>query len=388
MQTTLASAARSRLETIFRRGFPAVASVLFLETAVNMFAQRTYLNSLSDLYFAFVIAAIALSFYTAWRSDSAKWPIALFTLISGLGLLIWPWLLTTGTNFPEGYQPWFWWLLGIAGVGASVAFPTWLAMFYIFLTSAFWIPLHASIAGGNAGLANALQDAIYLFLIGNSLLAVIWMIRDAARKTDEANSSALAREIERAKVDAVERERLRLDALVHDTVLNALLTAANATNAKDRESAAKLAKQAIDSLESAREDRSTGVVNPQGLFRALEIATTRLSPTISVNVLSATLMELPAEVATALTEATLQALDNSLRHAQASAIELNLSATAEGGLEIQVTDNGKGFKPERISKNRIGLRTSIFNRAESVGAKVNLESNLGLGTKIEIRWQQ
>ncbi|MFM1779398.1 MAG: hypothetical protein RIS51_543, partial [Actinomycetota bacterium] len=145
MQTALASAARSRLETIFRRGFPAVASVLFLETAVNMVAQRPYLNPLSDLYLAFVIAAIALSFYTAWRSDSAKWPIALFTVISGLGLVIWPWLLIPGTNFPEGYQPWFWWLLGIAGVGASVAFPTWLAMFYIFVTSASWIPLHTSL---------------------------------------------------------------------------------------------------------------------------------------------------------------------------------------------------------------------------------------------------
>lgn len=388
MQPALTSAARSRLETIFRRGFPVVASILFIETLVNMLAQRPLLNYWSDVYLAMIIAAIALSFITAWRSDSAKWPIALFALLSAIGLLIWPNLLLSDAVFPDGYQPWFWWLLGIAGVGAAVAFPIWLAMLFIFVTSVGWLPLHTSLVGGNAGIDNALQDAIYLFLICNSLLAVIWLIRDAARKTDIANSSAVEREIERAKIDAVERERLRLDALVHDTVLNALLTAANATNKKDRESAARLAKQAIDSLEKAREDRTTGVLNPQGLFQALEIASSRLSRLVKVNVKSATLMEIPAEVATALTEATLQALDNSIRHSQASRIELNLSATSERGLEIQVIDNGKGFRPERISKTRIGLRTSILSRAESVGAKVLLESNLGSGTKIEIRWKQ
>lgn len=388
MQTSLASAARARLETIFRRGFPVVTSILFLEAIVNMVAQQPYLSFWSDLYLWIVITTIALSFYFGWRSEFSTWPISAFAVVAALGLVFWPAFLNPGVVFPQGYQPWFWWLLGIAGVGALVAFPTWLAATYIFITSVAWIPVHVSPLGGDAGLANAMQDAIYLFLIGNSLLGVIWLIRNAAQKTDAANSVALEREIERAKVDAVERERLRLDALVHDTVLNALLTAANATNKKDRESAAKLAKQAIDSLEKAREEKASGLVNPQGLFRALEIATSRLSEAVSVNVRSATLLELPAEVATALTEATLQALDNALRHAEATHIQLDLSATAESGIEIQVSDNGRGFRPDRIPKNRIGLRTSILKRAESVGAKVTLNSTLGTGTKIEIRWKQ
>lgn len=387
MQSSLASAARNRLETIFRRGFPVVTAILFLEAAVNMVAQRLYLNIWSDLFAMAVICSIGLSFYLGWRSQSGNWAIALFAIVCASGLLFWPGFLVPQADFPQGYQPWFWWLLGIAGVGASLAFPIWLAMAYIFVTSLAWIPVHISVPGGDAGLSNALQDSTYLFLIGNSLLAVIWLIRNAAYKADVANSSALEREIERARVDAIERERQRLDALVHDTVLNALLTAANATNKKDRESAAKLAKQAIDSLNSAREDRVSGVVNPQGLFRALEIATSRLSENIAVNVKTATLLELPSEVATALTEATLQALDNAVRHSQATEIELSLSATSKRGVEISITDNGKGFRPERISKTRIGLRTSILTRAESVGATVKLESILGVGTTIEIRWK-
>ncbi len=387
MQTTLASAARNRLETIFRRGFPVITLILMSESFVNMFAQRIFLNQLSDIYALSLVASLILCFVLSWRAQSRSWPIGLFALLVTGGYLLWPAMLKTGVIFPTGYEPWFWWLVGIAGIGAAIAFPTWLAVLYVFLNSVIWIPFHNSADSGNADLAVSTQDAIYIFLICNTLVAVMVLLRRAALRTDAANTASIEREIERAKIDAVERERLRLDALVHDKVLNTLLLAANATNKKDRERAASLASESIRSLESARSDRAAGKVNPQGLFRALEIAAKRMSPEIKVSIESATLLEIPTEAASALTEATLQALDNAIQHSKADSIELRLSASRTEGLGIFVKDNGQGFRLERIARNRIGLRTSIFQKAELVGAKVTLDSEIGKGTQIEIRWK-
>jgi signal transduction histidine kinase len=165
------------------------------------------------------------------------------------------------------------------------------------------------------------------------------------------------------------------------------LLAANATNKENRERAAVLALESIKALENAKGDRSIGQVNPQGFFRALHLAAKRLSPEVQVSIVSATLMSFPADVASSLTEVTLQGLDNALRHSRASSIELILSTSKKEGLEIVIKDNGQGFRPERIPKNRIGLRTSIFQKAELVGASVSLESELGRGTRIVIRWK-
>lgn len=387
MQGPLVSAARNQLETILRRGFPVLALVLMAESFVNMFAQRIFLNEFSDAYASSIFLTLLLCLVICWRAQSSSWPIGLFATLVSAGFILWPIMLKPDAVFPTGYEPWFWWLVGIAGVGAAVAFPTWLATLYILANSAIWIPFHARQDAGNAFFAVSFQDAVYVFLICMTLLSVMAMLRRAAFKTDVANSASIDREIEKAKIDAVERERSRIDSLVHDKVLNTLLLAANATNKENRERAAALALESIKALENAKGERSIGQVNPQGFFRALQLAAKRLSPEVQVSMVSATLMSIPADVASSLTEVTLQGLDNALRHSRASSIELILSTSKKEGLEIVIQDNGQGFRLERIPKNRIGLRTSIFQKAELVGASVSLESELGRGTRIAIRWK-
>ncbi|MFM1783909.1 MAG: hypothetical protein RLZZ579_186, partial [Actinomycetota bacterium] len=235
MQMTLVSAARNRLETIFRRGFPVLALVLMSESFVNMFAQRIFLNALSDAYALSIVLILLLCFVQGWRTQSRSWPIGVFSILVSVGFVIWPIVLRPDVVFPTGYEPWFWWLIGIAGIGSAVAFPTWLAVLFILVNSAVWIPFHTGKEAGNASLSVAAQDAIYIFLICTTLVAVMVLLRRAALRTDAANTASIQREIEKAKIDAVERERSRIDSLVHDKVLNTLLLAANATNKKSRE---------------------------------------------------------------------------------------------------------------------------------------------------------
>jgi signal transduction histidine kinase len=96
---------------------------------------------------------------------------------------------------------------------------------------------------------------------------------------------------------------------------------------------------------------------------------------------------LQPEVAQALTEATLQALDNAIQHSKAELIEL-LLASEDGKVEVQIVDDGIGFRPERVPKNRIGIGTSIVSRLISIGGLARISSEPGKGTAITLRWER
>ena len=77
-----------------------------------------------------------------------------------------------------------------------------------------------------------------------------------------------------------------------------------------------------------------------------------------------------------------EALQNTLKHAQASSIEV-LFNYKENDVEIKVSDNGKGFdmvKTEMVSGG-LGLQ-NIKNRSALIGGKAIIESIVGKGTTL------
>lgn len=77
-----------------------------------------------------------------------------------------------------------------------------------------------------------------------------------------------------------------------------------------------------------------------------------------------------------------EALLNVLRHATAS----NVSVTIENDqntLSMQIHDNGRGFNPEAISCERLGLWI-MRERAESLGGELTITSAEGMGTTIRV----
>jgi signal transduction histidine kinase len=97
-------------------------------------------------------------------------------------------------------------------------------------------------------------------------------------------------------------------------------------------------------------------------------------------------VDIPAQVAEALTEALIQALDNASRHAKASKVSLTLNSPTQSSVAIELRDNGIGFRLNRIPKDRIGVQTSILKRVEAVGAKAIIESSPGSGTLVKLEW--
>jgi signal transduction histidine kinase len=235
--------------------------------------------------------------------------------------------------------------------------------------------------------AEALLDGSYLLVFSLAIIGLVALVREGFAAVDKANSDAIKSALTQAKTDAVERERQRLDALVHDQVLHTLILAARADSQAAQEDAAKSATNAITALLEAKElDTSEAEVTSLGLFKALESAASKLDARVQTQSSGASAAKLNPEAAQALTEASLQAIDNAIQHSKAKKIRLTLEALQNGGLRFTVSDNGAGFRIDRVSRDRIGISTSIKARVESVGGKVELDSGPGKGTQVVMRW--
>jgi signal transduction histidine kinase len=372
---------------MFSRIYAAVVAVLQVEVIANAIFQAPYLGVGKWWVVIYVTLPIIGMNAWAWLRGS----LGFWAYLHGATVLIalWRWqtLVVDPNLLPENFQAWVWWLVGTATITMGVAKPLWLGALYLVAASASWFYLDTSVAGGSGDPAIALQDSVYVFLLGGAVSSLIRLTREGARRADEANSIAIAFAIEQAQIDAAERERQRIDALVHDRVLNTLLVAANAKSIQEQQAVATMAIEAIASLESAVSDQEyESRVTTLGLYRSLRKAAFRTSHDIEVEILSAGLEEIPAEIAQTITESALQAMDNAVRHSKANRIELRLGSPTLAGLVVEVKDNGTGFSPERLPKDRLGISTSIKARMDLIGGEAQVSSSPGNGTTVLLRW--
>ena len=78
-----------------------------------------------------------------------------------------------------------------------------------------------------------------------------------------------------------------------------------------------------------------------------------------------------------------EALLNAARHAQARALVLTL-AVADDTLSLEVQDDGRGFDPEDVAVNALGIK-SMEERALALGGKLRLWSEPGKGTRVSMQ---
>jgi len=97
---------------------------------------------------------------------------------------------------------------------------------------------------------------------------------------------------------------------------------------------------------------------------------------------------LPAVAAEAVHSAAVQAMVNSLQHAGGAGTERSVEVRGlEGnGIEVLVTDTGRGFDIDRVPQERLGVRVSIVERVANAGGRTAIASAPGVGTEVCIRW--
>jgi signal transduction histidine kinase len=77
-----------------------------------------------------------------------------------------------------------------------------------------------------------------------------------------------------------------------------------------------------------------------------------------------------------------EALNNIIKHSSATKAGLVLEVLPEK-LYMDITDNGRGFKNEKIASTNLGL-TIMRERAKLMGASISIESAPGKGTRITV----
>lgn len=95
---------------------------------------------------------------------------------------------------------------------------------------------------------------------------------------------------------------------------------------------------------------------------------------------------LPVDVKIALYRIAQEAMNNIMRHSSATKAAIFLRCPSEQ-IELEIRDDGKGFDPQRVAGNSLGLGI-MRERAQAIGARFDIQSRSGQGTRIKAIWKQ
>jgi signal transduction histidine kinase len=233
---------------------------------------------------------------------------------------------------------------------------------------------------------------------GLAVLAILGAVGGAARYTTQKRMQRKLEALERRH--AVERERGRIAKDIHDDLgssLTRIMMLGERTN-EDIARPEELAVHAGKIVTSARAavqalDEIVWAVNPEndtldGLVGYLNQYATQFFESTSVKCrleMPATLsrLVLPAEIRHDLFLVVKEAMNNVLKHAQATEVRVRMAESATG-VEIEIEDNGRGFEPGAGSAGRRGNGLeNMRKRMEHLGGGFRLASTPGQGTKLE-----
>jgi nitrate/nitrite-specific signal transduction histidine kinase len=209
-----------------------------------------------------------------------------------------------------------------------------------------------------------------------------------------------ARLYNRSRALAVLEERNRLGRELHDSVTQSLYsatlfaeTARRALRSTAHEQAEDQMARLSDTLQQALKqmrllvhELRPPVLERSGLEGALrqrlDAVETRLAVEASLVVEGA--LDLSPSVEEGLYRIAQEALNNALRHAEATKVLVAIKADA-GQVQLEVVDNGRGFEVSSGAEaGGVGLQ-SMRERAQSLGGSLDISSEPGEGTCVTVR---
>ena len=258
----------------------------------------------------------------------------------------------------------FWWAIG----GYVMAEATAIATFAVL--GASWLPSVWAMAG---------------VLIVSGLIAILMVDARSARRTQVVLNRAVQDEL---IADVRRGFEQRGVALLHDSVLSTLSALAVGPRSLDEGERARVLTE-IEQLAGqgwfdAPAQQGEGSHSAR-LARLAASIRSAAEPELIVSVNGrAPLGDLASESFDELVRATVQCVENARRHSGARGVEIVLGAEG-GGVSVLVVDEGRGFDPDRLDEQRLGIRHSLMARLESVGGSATVWSSPGNGTSVLLR---
>ncbi len=315
-----------------------------------------------------------------------------FAVTFVLTLVVWPWATSAGATPGPTDDPWIFFLVNVATVAAVVAFPLGLQIAWTIGTPLLYGVVRALQAQGDA----AYTATVALDVSFTSSSAVSCSRSDGCtgpspRTSTRREADAVASYASAAAIAASESERVAVAALMHDSVLGALLAAERASTPRERTLAVSMAREALTRLANAEKDALEGSDEPVPASRLadeIESAAGELGVRLRVDrELDEGTPRVPGRVARAIVLAALQAVANAVQHADARGLTVQLTGTASpAGVAVRVSDTGAGFDVTAIAPDRLGIRGSIHARLAAVGGRSDIESHAG-GTTVTLEWE-
>ncbi|PKP03382.1 MAG: hypothetical protein CVU11_08585 [Bacteroidetes bacterium HGW-Bacteroidetes-6] len=200
-------------------------------------------------------------------------------------------------------------------------------------------------------------------------------------------------------IDGEEKERQRLSRELHDGIGQIFVAARFQLESLSQIdeirihpsmlASRKLVDQGITEIRKISNGLAPAVLSELGLASALRSLCKQMEEgsgiVIKTNI-SDDIVPLKDMEATHLFRIVQEALSNSVKHSNASEIEVTLSGN-ESSVNLEIKDNGCGFNSDEATKGRGQGLSNIRERARLIGACLNIKSKTQCGTQIELSYQ-
>ncbi len=301
----------------------------------------------------FVVHASWLAFMTVDRMDAGPWLQA----VNAIPVLI----------AAAAYRHWGVWLYAFAQLPL-------VAVTQRVATEGPWLE----------GILSGVVSVLFSGLLAGAALALV-----SAGDTQDAlaqHTRALAARDAASRTRS--REQARINSIVFDEVMTALELAATSPLTDEVTGAARAALERIRTIGSG--SHQTVDYSPDDLLAALRAAASDVEGTVEFWHREWGTGRIAAEVVEALSEATAEAVRNSLQHAAPDGrlVTRVVNVTiADDVVQVEVEDSGVGFDVRAVNERKMGLRVSVMERMQALaGGSAHVDSRPGRGAVVTLRW--
>lgn len=334
-----------------------------------------------------VFVPLAVMLVAGFVGRGVRVAASAFVIAFSLAVVVWPYA-TAGVAVPQG-EPWIWYLINVATAATVLTFSLpWQLLAAVAVPVAYGAARLTQVGWRSDALVTVGLQVVFAVILSGVVITIAWMLRTVARDMDHARADAVDSYAAAASADAAEGERVAVAALMHDSVLAALIAAERASSERERALAVTMAREALTRLANTDHDATEGPddpVSPTDAAAALQRAATELG--LDVRVRTRIWPEaplLPGRVARAIVQAGVQALTNAQQHADATGLDVAFRADIDR-LTVRVTDRGPGFDVTSVPEDRLGIRGSIGARMAAAGGQARIESG-SRGTVVTLTW--
>jgi hypothetical protein len=293
------------------------------------------------------------------------------------------WFLAWNGGEVEGSRgTWLVMFPGLASLAVVLGRRPWLAVVHLVLTAPTALVANGLGRSDRYGHWTALGDIAWAATFsGVFVLAGIMAVRtgDVLDASREEVASIAGRAAAQQARDA---ERSWYDKLIHDQVLMVMQhVRGGETNAQ----LAPYARQAMDELATGSPDGPASGTDLVSLMRAV-ISDVDSGIDVTAQPWSPDLIEVPPSVAREIVDAAAEATRNCVRHAGPDATATVYIEVDTEQVRVRIHDDGKGFDPRTVRRDRMGLAFSIQQRMTAAGGRATVDTAVGLGTRVLLEW--